>query len=294
MISEALRIILPPRAAFEGFRVVRAHPWSVVLWVGCYLVALILLGLLIAATIGRAGLSGLSVRFDAAFSQPERIPEFILHFGWIPAGLLLLALLFGVTLCAAIYRAVLSPGEFHVGYLRFGEDELRLFVISLLTPLLAPGLAFAVAWPIADKAFHASGLVGVLGFFALIGIAVVTVWISVRLMFVGPMTLDRGEHSIEDSWRLTRGRFRGLLRLCAWSILLGVLVYIVGTTLFSLLLGVLTPPTGERGFSALLLISLFLGLLFAPVLSTLSMVVMAAPAAAAYRDLSKGALAAPE
>jgi hypothetical protein len=275
------------RLAFEGFRLMRAHPWSVFLWAGAYLLAVLGLGLLIAVSIGRAGIIGLQVRFDAAAAQPARIPEFILHFGWIPAGLLVLSLLVGVVLVSAIYRAVLAPGEFQVGYMRLGADELRLFVISLLTPLLVPGVPLAIAAPVATAAFETGGPARWIGFVSLLGLSALTVWLSVRLMLVGPMTLDRGEHSIEDSWRMTRGKALPLIGLCVVAAVLGILVYGLGTLAVNTLadtLNAVRPRYHGHGINWGRLILLLVKFLAQPVLGVLGWIILAAPAAAVYRD----------
>jgi hypothetical protein len=290
MFASVYRLLsrFAPPAAFEGFRLMRAHPWSVVLWVATYLAAWLGLGALIALSIGRAGVIGLQVRFDAAAAQPARIPEFILHFGWIPAGLLLLSLLVGVVLVSAIYRAVLAPGEFQVGYMRFGMDELRLFMVSLLTPLLIPGVPLAIAAPIATGAFMTAGPARWMGFVSLLALSVLTVWLMVRLMLVGPMTLDRGEHSIEDSWRMTRGRFWPLVRLCAASALLALVFGFVGTMIVDVaadILNQLRPRYHGHGINWGKLVLLLVKMLAPTIFGTLGWIVVAAPAAAVYRDL---------
>jgi hypothetical protein len=272
-------------ASLEGFRLMRAHPWSVMLWVATYLVSVVLMGLLIAASIGREGVIGLSVRLTAAAEHPARIPEFILHFGWIPAGLFLLSLLVAMVLVAAMYRAVLAPGEFKVGYARLGADELRLIIVSLLTPILVPGVPMAIAIPLISNIFHGEGISRWFGSVCLIGLAMLTIWVMVRLTLVGPMTLDRGEHSIEDSWRMTRGRFWPLLGLLKVTILIGLVVSLVLPVLAAMLFDYLDSIEPHRhGPSLVRFVTLLAELTVPAILGTLGWIVVAAPAAAVYRD----------
>lgn len=281
------RLISLWRPALEGFRLMWAHPWSVVLWVGTYLAAVLGLGVLIAVSIGRTGVVGLEYRFAAAFAQPARIPEFILHFGWIPAGLLVLSLLVGVVLVSAMYRAVLAPGEFQVGYMRLSDDELRLFVVSLLTPLLVPGVPLAIAGSVATSAYQTAGPIRWLGFIGIIALSVLTVWLMVRLMLVGPMTLDRGEHSIQDSWQMTRGRVLPLIGLCLISGVLAITLYAVGTFVVNAAadgLEAIRPRYHGGGINWGKLLLLLAKYLAQPILATLGWVVVAAPAAAVYRN----------
>lgn len=270
------------RDALEGFRILRRHPGAVALWVASYLAIEIALGLLIIFTNGRERLASVSVKFAGLFSAPERIWDFIVHFGLSTAALLLLGLMFTLTFCMAIYRAVLTPDDQRFGYIRFGADELRLTVVSLLTPLLVPTVPVAIAAAAASRAFRGEGVVALIGFAASLAVSAISIWVSVRLMLVGPMTLDRGEHSIEDSWRLSRGHFWPLLWITILSVLLGI-----GVQIFSTIVGVIVAAIAlgsEKGSLAAIILAI-VGLLLVPFFSTLTLLVMASPAAAAYRRI---------
>lgn len=123
----------------------------------------------------------------------------------VPAVLVLFAVSWAVSaiVMAAATRMVLNPEEPSKPYLRFGADEWRMFLLSLVYGLIYIGGVVlvigggAVLWRVG---WWAGLLFGLFASCALI-------WVSVRLSFAGPLTIAMRRFHLFGSWPLTRGRF---------------------------------------------------------------------------------------
>lgn len=295
----------PTDAAFEGFRLTREKPLTVL--VGWPLVFLVAIGLMIAALLAAIGPAGLQ-ELQAVTTSAEASKNPAAAFAAIGrmAGVLLLvvplALLFSAMTYGAVFRAVLRPQEGGFFYFRLGGDELRLllvnFVLSLLFGIVAL-IAFAVLGVIAGltgAGANQSGgaLVGVVGGIVL---ALAFIWIAIRLSLALPITFVEKRIAIFDSWSLTKGRFWPLLGMALLAIVFVVVVSFLG----SLVSGALVALTGG-GFAALaevqkpdladlapsLALPLILYVVTQLILGSLQTAIMYAPFAVAYRSL-KGA-----
>jgi len=106
-------------AAFEGFRVVRRHPVTALIWGLAYLV-------LYVATFGLGAGQWAAIMASAQTLEQssDPSPEEMMALGQAYMGLLVwlapLGLVIGAVLSAAVARSVLRPAENAWGYLRLG------------------------------------------------------------------------------------------------------------------------------------------------------------------------------
>src|SRR4051812_27515369 len=128
--------------------------------------------------------------------------------------------------CAAVFRAVLTPGQSAWAYLRIGSREMWLALLLLVEQVLAMIAIFVLVLLVVvltaivavgggesgHMAAIATGCVG-----ALIAFGVVF-WVALRLSMAAPMTFVDNQFRLFESWSLTRGQ--------GWR-LLGVAVLIV-------------------------------------------------------------------
>ena len=130
-------------------------------------------------------------------------------------SLLVIAII--IVLNAAIFRAALHPERSAFAYLRFGMDELRLFLLLLLLTI-AFFIGFFIATIVVELivfALIAAGgvgrifgvILGIVGGLALFG---AMIFFVVRFASAGPLTILRKKIVIGESWRLTRGHFWAL------------------------------------------------------------------------------------
>ena len=213
--------------AFTGFRFVRERPRAAAAWAA---VQLVLGGLASLIMIGVAGPSMMQMQAlrgktpadpTAALGQLGRV---------LPAELLtmVVALVLYALLNAAAARAMLRTDDRRLGYLRFGADELRQFLLLLLTCAIVFGAMIGASVVIgilmaflgvAAKAF--AGLAAMVLTFAC-GCAALYCW--VRLSLAAPLTFDEGRVDLFGSWALTRGRFWKMFGTYVLVLALGVLV----------------------------------------------------------------------
>ncbi len=292
-------------AAFEGFRLVRRKPMALVAWTLLY--AVLSLASLLAMSSAIDPLMVWAERMEAIESNSttatpaevlsafQGLGEVMLNLAWlIPVSLVI-----GAMLMAAVARAVLNPRAGGFGYLRLGMDELRVFVVTLVLGIVMMGAWIAVCFLVVMLASIAGAtganwmwLFVILG--GLAGVAAI-IWLAVRLCLAVPITVAENRFAFFDSFGLTRGRF--------WPLFGMAVITIVMVMVVQLLLGIVTMPlalmTGHQMWSfgegqdpetvrAALDVAnpwVIVSALAEAVIYALTVGVMYAPFAAAYRDI---------
>lgn len=289
-------------AAFEGFRLVRRKPMALVAWTLLYAVVSLLGLFAMAGAVDSLtvwgermeALEGTSPTPEEVLGAFQGLGQVMLSLSWlIPVSLAVSAMLM-----AAVARAVLNPRAGGFGYLRLGMDELRVFVVTLVLGILmfCAWMALVVLIGVLAGIAGASGaewmwLLVVLG--GLAGVAAI-IWLAVRLSLAVPMTVAENRFAFFDSFSLTRGRF--------WSLLGMAVIAFVMVLVISLLSWVVTLPlsmmvgtdvwaggsSDPETIAAALDVTnpwVILSALAEAVMYALTVGVMYAPFAAAYRDL---------
>ena len=223
-------------AAFEGFRVVRRAPLSLLFWVLVYLVG----GGIMMALIGPqlAGLMALSETLESSEPSFDEVMQVFSEMGTMMAVILPIALILGAILAAAVTRAVLRPGDKAWGYVRFGMDELRVLAVQIIVGLAMFAITMLIYMVLAGLGAAAMAmeqpwlwLLVVLG--ALGGIGLV-IWLSVRWSLAVPIAVAEKRIAPFASFGLTKGRF--------WPLLGMALLAAVMTIVVSLLVQIVTFP----------------------------------------------------
>lgn len=287
----------PTESAFEGFRLARRSPMTIVFWALLYLVVM-------AAFIFLAGnqlpafIEAVETLEGVAQPTPEQMAPLLQAYGALLGPVLPVSIILGAMLNAASARAVVRPSESAFGYLRLGMDEFRVFVVSLVIGIvvgLAAGVAFVVmavvigilAATMQDNPGPAIivGILAYLAWFAFI------IWLSVRFSLAIPKTVAERQFSFFDSWGLTKGHVWGLIgmTLLAWvlcivvqilaSIVMIPIVYF--TTDGFALLAQLEGMTPLEVFQSMAPLAIAVTI-FAVLLSALQLAIMYTPYASAY------------
>ena len=290
-------------AAFEGFRLVRRKPVALIAWALLYAV------LSLASVFAMSNAIGLMVEWgeraealESAEPTQAEVMAVFQGFGEVMlslAWLLPVSLIVGAMLMAAVARAVLNPRAGGFGYLQLGMDEVRVFVVSLVLCILlfcgwlAVGLLVGVLAGIAG-ATGASWmwLVVVLG--GLAGVAAI-IWLAVRLSLAVPITVAENRFAIFDSFALTKGRFWPLLGMAVIAfvmVLVISLLAMVVTLPLNLMTGLESWSFGSNADPEVMAAALdvtnpwvIVNALVEAVVYALTVGVMYAPFAAAYRDI---------
>ena len=116
-------------AAFEGFRVTRQNPLSVLVWAGLWLVGLIVAVMILGPMTMPYASEIEAAQGDVAALSPSAVSALSLGMlAVLPVLLVLQAIL-----APAVYRAVYAPQAKRIGYLQLGKVELRtLAVVAVL------------------------------------------------------------------------------------------------------------------------------------------------------------------
>jgi len=282
----------PTDATFEGFRVVRRAPLTILFWSLIYLAAFAVTFIAVGPSL--AGLMAMAERMQGAepgFAEFEALGR---AFGWIFGVAAPIMLAMGAVLNAAVARSVLRPSEKAFGYVRVGADELRVLattlILSLVIFVLTMGLYLVLA--LLGFAAYSSGqgwlwLIVVLGALAAIGLVV---WLSVRWSLAVPIAMAEKRIAPFASFALTKGRFWPLLGMAllagVMSILVSLLASIVAMPV-TLIVGDMDKLAAYEGQNVLTILTgawpLLLGWTIVNAVTTsLQLAVMYAPFSAAY------------
>ena len=284
-------------AAFEGFRLARRAPMAVGLWALAYIV-------FTALCFVAAGGSFIAIMNAANEMQgvteptPDMMaPLFSAYLGilWIlPFGLA-----FSAVLYAAVNRAVLFPAEKRLGYLRLGMDEVRVFVVTLVLTILAMiagvvvfGLAGVIVGFASAAAGDAAGLIGVVVFIAAL---LAFIWLAMRFSLAVPITLADKKIAIFDSWGVTKGRALGLFGMTVIVIVMMIVVSILASIIILPLMffagGGMQQLADMESMAVGEVMSamgpaIIIYLIYNGVVSALTLAIIYAPFAAAWRDIT--------
>jgi hypothetical protein len=274
----------PSDAALEGFRIVRANPKQIAVWMAFNFLAFALL-LAIAAVLFGSKVVAL-IREGEAENEAQ-MAEQLLAGGAGPFAVLALmfvGLLISSMVIAAVFRIVFGSDEKTLFGLRLGADELRLVIVSLgLLPLFFAGrlllnLTVYMTEPGTGWIYFAAMLFG----FA------VLIWITVRLSLVAPLTFLRQHLAFREGWILTRGRFWPLLGM----MILASIFWIIVVALILIVNQVVLTLGGGAGaigdfdnITAVTFAAFLIGLGLSLLMPVLQVIMLAAPLAVACKAI---------
>lgn len=288
-------------SAFEGFRLAKRSPMTILVWAVFYIVVTALVIAVAGGAMSQFMQMAATMEPGAEPSDAEMMAFMSAYFSML--GLILpISLVLGSVSYAAVNRAVVRPSESAFGYLRLGMDEVRVFVVSLVLSIvfglgfgLAGGLIFGVMGAMAAMMSDNAGLVALLMVVAGLLFVALIIWVVVRLSLALPITVAERRIAIFDSWKLTKGHFWGLLGM---AILAWVLCLVVQILLSIVLMPILFAVSG--GFENLAAIETMQPmeilqtmapmaitiLVFAAIVSALQLAIMYAPFASAYMGIT--------
>ncbi len=234
-------------AATSGFGLIGREPLAVLVWGLVVLVALVLpcfglVWMVFPDFVSFAKLTeapGGDPSGQAAISQMMQLQSKMMLFNllyWVGGT--------GVkaVLAAAVFRAVLEPGQKGFAYLKLGAQELWLALVSLVMGILAyvacmaAAVLVAICAAIAYFAGAQSGTAAGVG--ACIQVAVVLgpaaagvlIWALLRLSMAGPMSFSERKFLLFESWTFTRGQAWPLLGM---TLLLGLIIVALELVLYA-------------------------------------------------------------
>lgn len=278
--------------ALEGFRVTRENPRTFLIWSG-FSFAVSIVGGLLTITMGdeaREALAVLGGREPPSFDVLIKALETLLP-------LLGLGMISQSMIGAAVFRIVLRHADHGFGYLKFGMDEVRLLIISLLYFVMATVLVFLLSVPAGALALVLQGVVGTTAAL-FIGVAIVmltSAWIGARLCLAPAITFSERRLAVFESWKLTKGNGWRLVGGYTLAFFCYIVIVILGLSILTALAAIGTGGNLEAAgkllnpdsssFSNYFTPWTIAYLVFGAPISVLWYCVFASPAALAYRIL---------
>lgn len=292
-------------AAFEGLRVMKRSPVSVLVWGLAFLLGLGILIALFGAAIG--GIMQ-AAQFGAGQTPtPAQIGSIaMLYLVAIP-----ILMIPSAVVTAAVCRAVMTPKQRGLAYLGFGATELKIlgaYLVLLLLGIVGFVGAMLVLMMINGGAMlassgnpHVSGVAALLTILSMFGLYAAWIWLSVRFSMIAPATVATRKFSLGASWTATKGRFWTLLDLGVITTVRWIVVYIVMLIVMMTLMSGIGGMSGAAHASAMTSGPVVTGGAFAAsganwaaigimiltlsVFFALTFTIMTAPFAAFYRDV---------
>ena len=286
--------------ALEGFRLTRERPaavmaWGLVLATGQAASVAVLIGTGAGAVMEGAHLG-------APVADPNEAAARLTVMATALPGVALAALVSlaaNAVVLTAILRAVLTPAESGALYLRLGLQEGRQFALAL-----GVGLLLWLGWSVLAALLLAtlgglSAVGGATGGAAPLVFALATAaaaYPAARLSLAPALTFADGGLRLKAAWPLTAGRVWRLSAIGATSVMLALVVSVMASLLLVSVWGLVT-GRGMAEAAALMRPDLaswpgflsppaLVALLFNGVLNALVIVVLFAPAPAAFRTLT--------
>ncbi|UTP38127.1 hypothetical protein M9M90_12920 [Phenylobacterium sp. LH3H17] len=285
-------------AAFEGFRITREKPRVLLIWAGFYLIISLLMPVLLV-TMGGQNLMALEAQANNPNADPQAALDNLAALGPLYAILIPMGLAVQAVLAAAVYRAILRPEDTGFGYLRLGQDELRLTVLTLIYFLLSLAAVTIVVLLGGIGAGMAYGLLGSPLFGVGLGLFFLglLLYVAVRLSLAPVITFAERRISVFDSWALTKGQFWKLLGAYILAIASVVVVLLLAMVIFMAIAAILAggdiASVGKifspdlSSVAAYYTPPMVAYTIFGGFLNALYFAVLVSPAAVAYRALKE-------
>jgi hypothetical protein len=279
-------------AAFEGFRLTREQPRTILSWALALLVMNLVTAVLLILLVGPDWAD-----LQAALRNPSQDPaeSVALFRRLLPVYAITLpvGLLFGAVLQSAACRAVLGEAGGGPGHLAFGGNELRVLLAQLALMVLMFGTSVLGGVVV--------GLVGALVgapllVFVLLGaLIVVLLWVWARLSLAPVQSFAERRVAVFGSWRLTRGQGWKLVGTYVLAFMLALVVMLLLLAIYAALMAVIGGGLAAAGsifqpdyssFATYFRPGMIVGVLVGAVISAMFYAVMLTPAVVAYRSIA--------
>jgi len=293
----------PADVALEGFRITRERPLAVLAWIGLRLIYGC--GVLLLIYGGDRG-AAFTKMMALSQGQPDPAALMPLMAKLAPLFTLVLALtlVFYAVVYTAVLRSVLRPADRAYAYLRLSMDEVRQFALAVIIFVAISIYAFVLSL-VSQLLIMAAGALGpaavlvqMLVILALVG---GFLYPAVRLSLAPAMTFVEGRIVLFRSLPVTDKQFTPMLGAYVLAGLLTLVVGLLAAVVFVFVVGAIGAAQG--GLSNLpalfgvtqpdaMTVASFLTpigvakLAFNALLSTLVYIILFAPAAAIFRDLT--------
>jgi len=214
-------------AALEGFRLTKERPGTILAWSGIYAAGMLIIGEVMLTSLGADALA-IARKGQVTPEDAQVLATRLIHS--LPAFLLvlLLAVVLISVITSGIYRLVLRPEQPGFLHLRLGGDELRLTLVNVA--LFAIGLVCLMIGFVAIAVAEQGG--SAVGFIVAPLVAVLTIWVGVRLSLATPMAFKERHISLVAAWALTRGRFWPIFGMIVLSLIFYIMVWVLVTVIW--------------------------------------------------------------
>ena len=295
----------PSDVALEGFRLTRERPLPVLIWAVLRLVYGV--GTLFLLFGGAAG-AAFTQMLVLSKAQPQPDPAVMLplmsKISPMLAVMVIISLLFYAVIYTAVLRAILRPADRSFFYLRLSIDEARQFGLAVIIFVLFLFYVSVLEMVSSVLVTAAKGLgqVGLLAqILVILALIVALVYPAVRLSLAPAMTFAEGRITLFRSLPVTKQQFWPMMGSYVLALVLTLVVSLLAAVVFVFVVGAIGAAQGglsnvpalfgvmqpdEMKLKAFFTPIGIAKLVFDALLSTLVYVILFAPGAAIFRELS--------
>ena len=263
-------------AAFEGFRLARERPRTMLIWAAAYFCFNLLLGAALAEVLGPDATLFTNPPQNLTQAQAMALLPVL---GKTLAVATPLVLVMGAILTGAVYRILFRPDERAFGYLRLGLDEARIIGVWLVMLAAVTAATFVptlAALSIPGGSELAQTFAALFGFCA-------SIWLAVRLSLAAPMAFTDGRIHLASAWRRTEGQFWTLFGCYFLAFVFAAIVWILGMIIATAARMILAQALGAQGPGGILSAVVYVTVL--SVMAALLNAIGQSPPAMVHRDL---------
>lgn len=285
--------------AFEGFRIMRNNPVSVLVWLVFFIILQVYSTYIV---IGSGFFSEIQAMSQSGEPDIDEMMRLYANFFAAIAPIIPLSIFFMAVVYTSIFRASLFPKENKYAFMRVGMDELRFVLLNIINmfvymlPIMLIILISSVIIGVVSV-FNQPLVTALVTFIAIIAATIATVYFMTRMSLNYVQTLADKKLNIFGTWKLAEGKVGSLFLGYLLAIVLILVFVILASIVFFVIIAIMLGGDITQAVEKMQITSLegqwyldpffIINILFNSIYALVSTVLLYGAGAGAYKELIK-------